>query len=337
MSNRADRVSDREIGVALLGYGAIAEVHALGLRRLGARLVVVAGPDRDKAQAFATEYGFEHARTDAQDAITMRGVDAVVIASPTSEHARQARQCIEAGRHALVEIPLSRSWPEGRDLVELAASADRTLGVCHTLRFAESMRRALDHLEGLSGPPTNVLARSLLRRRGNVGWTGRQRSWTDDLLWHHGGHSIDASLQLLRAQSASVTSTFVLPDGHVQPLDYAISLQTDRGSIGSVVLSYNSFVAVQDFVVVCEDETLSLTASAMESSTGLSFAMDPKEAAADAIRRQDGEFLTSVDEGRPFSADARGILGTLAIQQAIQDQVDAARRSAGRTIRPGET
>ena len=43
-------------GIALLGYGAIAGMHASALRDLGARIEVVAGPNSDELQAFAARH-----------------------------------------------------------------------------------------------------------------------------------------------------------------------------------------------------------------------------------------------------------------------------------------
>ena len=54
-------------GVALLGYGAIAELHAPALAAAGAKLRVVAGPDRSQLESFASRLGFEEMTVDAED------------------------------------------------------------------------------------------------------------------------------------------------------------------------------------------------------------------------------------------------------------------------------
>jgi biliverdin reductase len=57
--------------------------------------------------------------------------DAVAIASPTGLHAAQARAVLEAGRHALVELPLAVNADDARALFALARERDRVLHVAH--------------------------------------------------------------------------------------------------------------------------------------------------------------------------------------------------------------
>ena len=136
------------LGVAILGYGAIADMHAVALRAAGARLLVVAGPNQAEAKEFAGRHGVEAVVTDPAHAIETDGVEAVVIASPSPVHASQVADAIAAGRHVLVEIPLALSAADAEALVAQAAAARRTLMVCHTLRYWQPFHAARAAMDG---------------------------------------------------------------------------------------------------------------------------------------------------------------------------------------------
>ena len=71
------------------------------------------------------------------------------------------------------------------------------LMVCHTQRYAAPLIQARRMIASGEVRPRAMVSRYLLDKRENVSWTGRRRSWTDNLLWHHGCHAVDAALWLL--------------------------------------------------------------------------------------------------------------------------------------------
>ncbi|MBF6604991.1 MAG: Gfo/Idh/MocA family oxidoreductase [Chloroflexi bacterium] len=305
-------------GVALLGYGAIAELHAPALAAAGAKLRVVAGPDRSQLESFASRLGVEEMTVDAEAAIAADGVDVVVVASPSPLHVAQARSALRAGRQVLVEVPLAMSLGDGEELVGLAASRGLLLGVCHTLRFWEPLMRARAATAATPDSPALVVARCLQRRHENVGWTGRARSWTDDLLWHHGGHVIDLVLTLLDSPVAEVRAVAGRSlDRSGAPMDYAISIRTLVGGIGSIALSYDSLVDAADYTIVYPEETLVIDGARVRTSGGLLYDGDSREAEAQAIAAQDAAFLAAVRGGPTFAAEASTLLPTLRVQEAV--------------------
>ena len=311
------------IGIAIIGYGAIADFHAEALQAAGANLLVVAGPKQEQAADFARRHGIAAVETDPMRAIRAPGVDAVVIASPSGVHAEQARAGLATGRHVLVEIPLALSLPESDALVEQAAAAKRTLMVCHTLRYWQPFLASREAMRGGGWRATNVIARGLSRRHENVGWTGRQRSWTDDLLWHHGGHIVDAVLGFLDAPITEVEATAgPVWVGSGLPMDYAIALRTSEGAVASISLSYNARLGVGDYTIVGEQDTIVISGAEARSADG---PIGATESVADAqeraIHAQDRDFLESIASGRRPVADAASILPTMRVLQAVWDRV----------------
>src|SRR5439155_21433932 len=54
------------------------------------------------------------------DAALSREVDAVLIATPASTHYPLALRCLDAGKHVLLEKPLTRTWAAARESIARA-------------------------------------------------------------------------------------------------------------------------------------------------------------------------------------------------------------------------
>ncbi|HSI16663.1 MAG TPA: Gfo/Idh/MocA family oxidoreductase, partial [Sphingomonas sp.] len=96
--------------IALAGAGAFGEKHLDGLKNIdGVEVVSLVGRRLEPTQAIAAKYGIPHACTDLADSLALPEVDAVILCTPTQMHAAQAIQCMDAGKHVQVEIPLADS------------------------------------------------------------------------------------------------------------------------------------------------------------------------------------------------------------------------------------
>jgi 2-hydroxy-4-carboxymuconate semialdehyde hemiacetal dehydrogenase len=316
----------RGTGVAILGYGAIADFHAKALRSAGANLLVVAGPKRVQAAEFAERHGIPSTETDPQRAIEAKGVEAVVIASPSQVHAEQSRAALEAGRHVLVEIPLALRLAEAERLVDQAAQAQRTLMVCHTLRYWEPFRAAREAMRAGGWRATNVIARGLSLRHENVGWTGRHRSWTDDLLWHHGGHIVDVVLGFLDAPITDVSAEVgPIWERSGLPMDYAIALRTAEGGVATISLSYHARLGASDYTIIGETDTIVIAGAEVRSSQGPVVPGERVDVAQEAaIVAQDLDFLECIATGRRPMADAASVLPAMRVLQAVWDRAPSA-------------
>ena len=97
----------------LAGAGAFGRKHLDGIKEIDdVEVVALVGRRQEKTQAIADEYGIRLASTDLSEALAVPGVDAAILCTPTSMHAQQAIQCMEAGTHVQVEIPLADSWAD---------------------------------------------------------------------------------------------------------------------------------------------------------------------------------------------------------------------------------
>lgn len=87
--------------------------------------------------------GYPKARTTGSldEMLAAADLDAVVVATPARSHFDLARQCLNAGKHVLVEKPLAMSTAECDELIDIAASKGLKLMVGHTFLYSPPVLR----------------------------------------------------------------------------------------------------------------------------------------------------------------------------------------------------
>jgi predicted dehydrogenase len=78
--------------------------------------------------------------SDPESVIGDASIDIVVVATPVTTHYEIARAALRAGKHVLVEKPLTTSSEEARDLIEEAERQKRVLMVDHTFAYTGAVR-----------------------------------------------------------------------------------------------------------------------------------------------------------------------------------------------------
>jgi predicted dehydrogenase len=73
--------------------------------------------------------------------LTLPGLDAVVICTYASSHYQIARQCLEAGKHVLLEKPMTTNVADAEQLIDLARARGLTLMVGHIYLYNVGIRK----------------------------------------------------------------------------------------------------------------------------------------------------------------------------------------------------
>src|SRR5436305_2788739 len=73
--------------------------------------------------------------------LTLPGLDAVVICTYASSHYQIARQCLEAGKHVLLEKPMTTNVADAEQLIDLAGARGLTLMVGHIYLYNVGIRK----------------------------------------------------------------------------------------------------------------------------------------------------------------------------------------------------
>lgn len=170
----------------MIGYGAVASVHARQLaEHPDATVVSIVGPDEAKLAAFASAHDILRVSTDLAGGLL--AADVAIICSPSALHFEQARECLQAGVHTLVELPACEKTDEARELGNLAERTGVRLGCAHTSRYLAPyvLTEKIIH-EGELGPIREINYIRHLRPR--------ERNWTDNALLHHAAHPLDLLL-----------------------------------------------------------------------------------------------------------------------------------------------
>jgi predicted dehydrogenase len=135
-----------QIRVGLLGRGPAAAAHALAVERTdGLCLATVsdpqlAAPPAGPGAPASLAGGKQLAVREAAALVTSDDVSLVVIASDVDTRAEWAGRALAAGKHVVVEQPLSLSIAAADDLIADAGSRDLTLAVHHSCRLDPDYR-----------------------------------------------------------------------------------------------------------------------------------------------------------------------------------------------------
>jgi predicted dehydrogenase len=119
--------------VAVVGYGYWGTKHARVLDAMPDVEITICDGRPERTAEARRQFPKARLANDLTDVV--QHVDAVVVATPPSTHARVALQSIEAGRHTLVEKPLATSPEEAHAIVDAAAERHVGLMVGHTFEY----------------------------------------------------------------------------------------------------------------------------------------------------------------------------------------------------------
>jgi 2-hydroxy-4-carboxymuconate semialdehyde hemiacetal dehydrogenase len=307
------------VRLCFVGYGSIAAAHARAFRKLGGtEFVSVVGRDPATTEAFAREWGFEDWTLDLKAALTER-VDGVVITSPSDLHRVQAEAALRAGKHCLIEIPMATSLADAEAVATLANRSDRCVQMAHTQRYSAALGELRRRIAEGELHPHQLDFRWFFLRRENINWMGRKRSWTDNLLWHHGCHVVDAALWVLgsRDEPGAVSAQF----GPVHPvlgipLDLHVQFRCGP-TLVQVAMSYNSAWTRHDYLVVGEEASVEFRENRLWGLEGELFA--PPEG-HDAIAEQNREWLAAIREGRPAAVRPEAVMPAMRVLGAAEAQ-----------------
>ncbi|MDX3901573.1 MAG: Gfo/Idh/MocA family oxidoreductase [Sphingobium sp.] len=309
--------------IALAGAGAFGEKHLDALAQIdGVEVISVVGRRLDPTQAVADKYGVPHATTELAEALEQPGLDAVILATPTQMHAAQAIQCLEAGKHVQIEIPLCDSLTDGEAVLKKQQETGLVAMVGHTRRFNPSHQFIHDKIVAGDLNVQQMDVQTYFFRRKNMNAKGEARSWTDHLLWHHAAHTVD----LFAYQAGPIVQANAI-QGPIHPelgiaMDMSIQLKAESGAICTLSLSFNNdgplgtffryicdsgtWIARYDDLVTGKEEPIDLSGVAVSSN---------------GIELQDREFVAAIREGREPNASVAQVMPCYRVLDALEKQL----------------
>ena len=125
--------------ICVAGQGAFGIKHIEAIRNIpGIEVATLAGGSLDSTKEVAQKFGIPHWSTDLGDCLAQPGVEAAILATPTQLHAKQAVQCMRAGKHVQVEIPMADTVADAEMIVKVQKETGLVAMAGHTRRFKPS-------------------------------------------------------------------------------------------------------------------------------------------------------------------------------------------------------
>jgi len=311
--------------IALAGAGAFGEKHLDALKLIdGVEVVSVVGRNLEPTRAVAAKYGIGHATTDLAEALALPGLDAVILATPTQMHAAQSIQCMEAGKHVQVEIPLCDNLADGERVLALQKQTGLVCMVGHTRRFNPSHQYVHNKITAGEIAVQQMDVQTYFFRRKNINAKGEPRSWTDHLLWHHAAHTVD----LFAYQAGPIVAAHAL-EGPVHPelgiaMDMSIQLKAESGAICTLSLSFNNDGPLGTFFrYICDNGTWIARYDDLVTGKEVPVDLTGVTVSNNGIELQDREFVAAIREGREPNSSVAQVMPCYRVLGALEKQLGA--------------
>jgi predicted dehydrogenase len=238
------------LGFGIIGCGLIANFHAQAIAKAqGAKLVAVSDTSLERAEEFAGRYHVQ-AFGDYKKMLALPQVDVVSICTPSGLHGSLAMEAAQAGKHVVVEKPLSITMEQGRAALAACKEHNVKLAVISQLRFAPTLiqaKAALD--EGKLGTPLLGDAYMKYYRSqdyyGHGGWRGTWKMDGGGALMNQGIHGIDLLLWLMGpvtrvwGQARTMAREIEVEDTAIAAVNYASGAMGVIEGTTSVYPGYN--------------------------------------------------------------------------------------------------
>lgn len=314
------------IKVALAGAGAFGVKHLDGIKNIpDVEVIALIGRDKAKTQAVADKYGIGFVSDDLAEVLALPELDAVILCTPTQMHAAQTLQCLKAGKHVQVEIPLADSWKDAEEVLRVQKETGLVAMVGHTRRFNPSHQWIHNKISAGELNIQQMDVQTYFFRRTNTNALGEPRSWTDHLLWHHAAHTVD----LFQYQTGSKVVKANAIQGPIHPvlgiaMDMSIQLQAENGAICTLSLSFNNDGPLGTFFrYICDNGTYIARYDDLVNGKEEPIDVSRVDVSMNGIELQDREFFAAIREGRQPNSSVESVIECYRVLGELEKQLPA--------------
>jgi 2-hydroxy-4-carboxymuconate semialdehyde hemiacetal dehydrogenase len=312
--------------VCVAGQGAFGQKHLEGIANIkGVEVVSLTGGNPESTREVARKFNIPHWTGDLAESLEQPGVEAVILATPTQVHARQAIQCMRAGKHVQVEIPMADTLADAREIVSVQKETGLVAMAGHTRRFNPShqwLRRKI-----LAGELKlqHLVVQTFFFRRTNMNAAGKPRSWTDHLLWHHACHTVDLFSYQAREPIAKARAV----QGPMHPklgiaMDMSIQMTTPSGAVCSLALSFNNDGPLGTFFrYICDNGTYIARYDDLFDGKENKIDVSKVDVSMNGIELQDREFVAAIREKREPNASVAQCLPAMEALDRLEKSLSA--------------
>lgn len=295
------------VGVAILGAGAIASVHADAFLHFSDRCKIraVCALHSDKAERLIERKGLSDAKAyvGIDEALARGDIDAVAICTPPGAHTEAAVKALRAGKHVLVEKPMAPSLAECDQMIEAAKLSGKLLSPIAQNRYKTPYHKVARLLKaGVGGAPKHVIVNSLWWRGPNyydIWWRGTWDSESGGCVMNHAVHHLDLLLWMAGMPERVTAVIANVAHGNSECEDLGIAILEYKGFLAQMTASLVTHDEEQEIVFQMEEGRVSVpwkTAASLALPNGF------PEADGEGVARLEREYerLPALDlEGHP--------------------------------------
>lgn len=311
-----------KVGVA--GQGAFGVKHIEAIQNIpGIEIITLSGGNQAATEEVAKKFKIPHWTGDLGESLKQPGLEAVILATPTQMHADQAVQCLKAGKHVQVEIPMADSLADSERILNAQKETGLIAMAGHTRRFNPSHQWVHKRVKSGEFKVQQMNVQTYFFRRTNMNAAGKPRSWTDHLLWHHACHTVD----LFAYQTGENISECYALEGPHHPelkiaMDMSIGLKVPSGAICTLSLSFNNkgpqgtffryigdtgtYVAYYDDLVDGEQKPIDLS---------------KVDVSMNGIELQDREFFAAIKEKREPNSSVQQTISAMRVLDRLEQML----------------
>ena len=297
--------------IVVAGQGAFGVKHIEAIQKIsGITIASLSGGSPDSTAEVARKYGIPHWTTKLDEALAQPGVEAAILATPTQMHAAQTIQCLRAGKHVQVEIPMSDNLADAEKVLAVQQETGLIAMAGHTRRFNPSHQWVHKRIQAGELTVQQMDVQTYFFRRTNMNALGKARSWTDHLLWHHACHTVD----LFQYQTGQTVSRCHALQGPIHPqlgiaMDMSIGMKVPSGAICTLSLSFNNDGPLGTFFrYICDNGTYIARYDDLLDGNQKPIDVSKVDVSMNGIELQDREFFSAIQEGREPNSSVQQVL-----------------------------
>jgi 2-hydroxy-4-carboxymuconate semialdehyde hemiacetal dehydrogenase len=313
--------------VVLAGQGAFGVKHLEAMQKIeGIEVVSIAGGSPASTEEVAKKFGIPHWTTDLAESLARPGVEAAILTTPTGMHAKQAEQCMRAGKHVMVEIPMADNLADSERLVKVQKETGVIAMAGHTRRFNPSHQWIHQRIKAGELKIQQMDVQTYFFRRTNTNALGKARSWTDHLLWHHACHTVD----LFQYQVGETASHSFALQGPIHPqlgiaMDMSIGLKAPSGAICTLSLSFNNDGPLGTFFrYICDNGTYLARYDELVDGNNKPIDVSKVDVSMNGIELQDREFFAAIREKREPNSSVAQVLPAMRTLDKLEKMATSA-------------
>jgi 2-hydroxy-4-carboxymuconate semialdehyde hemiacetal dehydrogenase len=319
--------------ISVAGQGAFGVKHLEAIAKIdGIEVVSLAGGNPAGTEEVAKKFNIPHWTSDLGESLKQPGVEAVILATPTQMHADQAEQCLRAGKHVQIEIPMADSLADSERILKVQKETGLIAMAGHTRRFNPSHQWIHKRIKAGELKVQQMNVQTYFFRRTNMNAAGKPRSWTDHLLWHHACHTVD----LFQYQTGENVSQCHALQGPLHPelkiaMDMSIGMKTPSGAICTLSLSFNNKGPQGTFFrYICDNGTYVAYYDDLVDGEQKPIDLSKVDVSMNGIELQDREFFAAIREKREPNSSVAQCLPAMRtldrLERSLQEHSSTATR-----------